>query len=440
MPGSRTRRTAAMGVLAGGAAAVALSGCTFLSFQQGFQVGASGAERIATSICASGSTNCANNGNSNVPATIFTSATGQVLLGYRLSTGAVAPATLTSAQGVLVFTQSPSFTSELERLGPAPAGQRWVGYISNTQQYSKTAQIQADTVTSDFELTQAADGGPFPTPLAIATVVGSRTVNGAFSASRPVVCGNSLTTLFNEDTSPVNNTFAFAICVDSSTPSNFTTNSQFPTRDLGVLKGTTASAKQGALASLPFRLRFSGTASPAADYTLSATTNLPGAVAAPNPAELLPASNSDTVVPVAVGVPPNAAPGTYTVTLTAKALGSETRSGTGQLSVIAAPGGATTGGAAVGARLRLILPHHLSAAIARRKGITLLIGSTKRVRVKVQLFKGSGQRALVTRLARLNVPGPTRVVLKSARFTKGRFRIIVTGIGISFRAAGTLAR
>lgn len=437
MPASRTRRTAAMGAVAGGVAAVALSGCTFLAFQQGFQVGASGPVLVSSSICASGSTNCANNGNSNVPATIFTSATGQVLLGYRLSSAAVAPMTLTSAQGVLVFTQSPSFTSELQRLSPAPAGQKWVGYISNTQQYSKTAQIQADTVDSKFELGQGADGSPFPTPLAIATVVGSRTVGGAFAASRPVVCGNSLTTLFNEDTT--GNTIAFAICVDSSVPSNFATNSLFPTRDLGVLAGTTSSARQGTLASLPFRVRFSGTASPAADYTLSAITNLPGAVAAPNPADLQPASNSDTVVPVAVGVPPNAAPGTYTVTLTAKALGSETRTGTGQLTVLATPGGGAAGGAGK-ARLRLILAHHLSAARARKKGIVLLIGSTKRVRVKVQLFEGRGHTALVTRLVRLNVPGPTKVVLTSARFTKGRFRIVVTGTGISFRAAGTLAK
>ena len=45
-----------------------------------------------------------------------------MLLGYRIPSGATAPDTLTSAEGLLVFSRSASYASELQRLDPAPTG------------------------------------------------------------------------------------------------------------------------------------------------------------------------------------------------------------------------------------------------------------------------------------------------------------------------------
>jgi hypothetical protein len=63
----------------------------------------------------------------------------------------------------------------------------------------------------------------------------------------------------------------------------------------------------------------------------------------------------------------------------------------------------------------------LPAALARRRGIMVLIGATKRGFARVQLFQGRARKAKATKRLRLRlrVPGPARVVLRSAALTKG---------------------
>jgi hypothetical protein len=437
MIGTRRAWRRALGVVVVGAAVVTLSGCAVIAVQIPTQLSPGTPARLGSSICASGSSGCTSNGNSMVPATVFPTATGQVLLGYRVPTATVAPASFNSQQGVMAFALNPSYASELQRLKPAPPGQKWVGYISNTQQYSNMAPIQADSLSAEFELVQAADGSPFAPPFKFAQVVGTRSVSIGFPPDRPVSCGPSLTSIFDEDPDPAFD--SFEICVDSSEPANLDDNVSVATRDFGLLKpSATGTTRQGTLASLPFTLRYAGTAVVTANFALSASTTLPGAVAAPNPGSVLPETNSDTVVPVAIGVPSNAAPGTYDVTLTAKAVLGPTRVATGKLTVSAATGGGTT--TSRKPRLTLILARGFSAALARTKGMTVLIGSTRAVRARVRLFQGRRKKAIISKLVRLRAPGPTKVKLKSARLRKGSFRIVVSGTGFTFRASGTLRK
>lgn len=438
---SRSRRALrpAIGALVAGGVAVALSGCVVFAVPSPSQSSPGSPMVLNASLCASGSSGCTANGNSMIPATAFDNVTGQVMLGYRVPAGTVAPPSFLSAQSVLAFALSPSYAAELQRLAPAPPGQTWVGYISNTQQYAKAAPIQADLTSPSFELPTNADGSPFAPPFKVAQVVGSRTVNGAFGAGRPVSCGPSLTEIFDED--PDTPTAAFEICVDDSVPAPLTGDTSLPTRDFGILKaGASGSARQGTLASVPFTVRYAGTTTPLASLALSATTTLPGAVAAPNPGTLLPGSDSSTVVPVAIGIPSNAAPGTYDVTLTAKAVLGLSRVTTGKLVVTALPPAARAAAANAKPKLSLVLPKRFSASQARAKGMTLLIGSTKAIRAKVQLFQPRRKKALVSKFVRLRSPGPVTVKLKSAKLVKGPFRIVVTGTGFTVRARGRLLR
>ena len=87
---------------------------------------------------------------------------------------------------------------------------------------------------------------------------------------------------------------------------------------------------------------------------------------------------------VAVGIPAGARPGKYDVTLTARLANGQARAGTGTLTVL--PGAA--GGPAARLRLTTILPRRLSAKIARRRGIVVLIGANKAGTARVQLFQG----------------------------------------------------
>ena len=66
---------------------------------------------------------------------------------------------------------------------------------------------------------------------------------------------------------------------------------------------------------------------------------------------------------------------------------------------------------------------------ARRSGIPVLIGANKGGTARVQLFQGTGKKnkkPKASKRVRLQVPGPTRVVLKSQKLTKGAYRVVIT--------------
>jgi hypothetical protein len=432
-----SRLIAAVAVVAATALA---SGCVvFQGAPAASQLQTVGDLQQSFTVCASNNTvpgGCNDGGLSGLP---VLTGTGQVLLGVRLQNAVTPPTSFTSAgPEALAFTQSPTYAAELQRLAPAPAGTRWVGYISAVTNYSGTSGQQNFPVLIAYKLGQGADGSPFQGPVATEVRGGGRQVTAAFPGTRPVVCGPGAPPLFDED--PSTTTAVFVVCVDA-VPATSTA-----TRDLGVLGGNaTASGGPGSLASLPFTLRYAGTATASANFTLSATSTLPNASLAVTPGALAPAANSDTQALVAVGIPAGARAGTYDVTLTAKLANGQTRTRTGKLTVTGAGGGGggTTGGGTVKLKLTTVLPRGLSVVTARKSGIAVLIGATKTGNARVQLFQGTGRKGKkpkATKNVRLRVPGPTRVVLKGAKLKTGAYRVVITAGGRTFVRRAALTR
>ena len=373
--------------------------------------------------CASGSTGRSPLGSSGVPAV---SGTGQILLGFIVHTTSLPSSFTSTGPEALTFTESPSYSAELQRGFPAPAGSRWQGFISQAVDYQTATGPQSFTVELRYKLRRGADGAPFQGDVDTVIVVGGRAVSATAPASRPVVCGPSTRELFDEVPGPAVD--VWVVCDDNG----FQIGQ--PTRDLGVVNGAVASGATGGVATLPFLVRYEGTATPAADFRLSAITELPGATVAVTPSSLVPTTDSAAVASVAVGIPAGAKPGKYDVTLTARLANGETRTGTGTLTVTQAAVGA--------ARLRLtrILPRRLSAKVARRRGIVVLIGANKAGTARVQLFQGRGKRAKAAKRVRLRVPGPVKVVLRSGALRKGPYRVVIRADGRTFVRRAVLAK
>jgi hypothetical protein len=114
--------------------------------------------------------------------------------------------------------------------------------------------------------------------------------------------------------------------------------------DLKVRAGAASSVAAGGRATVPFTLDFASTAEPPPSFSLTASSSLAGATAAPHPGTYAPANLDPEThrapqagIPVAVGVPATAAPGTYDVTLTATTSSGGSVSRTAKLTVTAAP-------------------------------------------------------------------------------------------------------
>jgi hypothetical protein len=388
--------------------------------------------QVKVTPCATGSTGCPNSFSQTppIPGPL------QVLLGVRLQENTSLPTSFTSSgPEALAFTESPSYAAELQRLDPAPPGTRWDGFISAVTTYSDMGGPQSFPLTLPYTLEQGADGSPFPGQLETKILVGGRGVTAASPGSRPVVCGDSLTAVFDEDPSPAND--VYAICKDASVLTGT------PANDLGILAGARANGAAGGLAVMSFTLRWAGPAGPAG-FGLTAATTLPDATLAVTPGDLTPAGDSTAAVLVAVRIPAGARAETYDVTLTARLANGQTRTGTGKLTVQpAAGGGGAAGGGTVKLKLTTILPKGLSAVAARRSGIAVLIGANKGGTARVRLFQGTGRRnrkPKASRGVRLKVPGPTRVVLRSTRLTKGAYRVVITSGGRTFVRRAALTR
>jgi hypothetical protein len=328
----------------------------------------------------------------------------------------------------VTFTESPSYAAELQRLSPAPAGRRWLGFISATQNYDPATGPHTATVNLLFRLQRGPDGSPFTGPFTTDVKVGGRGVGPVAPESRPVSCGPDLRALFADPAA----SGAVIICEDAGGTASG------PVRDLGILAGASATAPQGGLANMPFTVRYAGPPTSQVTFRLSASSSLPGALFAVTPATIVPLPGVvNTTAQVGIGVPANARPGTYDVTLTA-AVNGQTRTSVGTLRVTAAPGAAAGGAARL--RLTTILPRGLSAAAARRRGIVVLIGATKAGPARVQLFQGRAKKPKASKRVRLRVPGPVKVVLKSAKLRKGPYRVVIRADGRNFVRRGVLVK
>ena len=419
---SRARPRAVAALVALVTIAFALSGCVNIKNVNGVQQDTIGGVNIGVVLCASGSTDCAGNGNSGIAAVSDnTNVPLQLLVAYRVSAGAVAPATLRffddDGLGPL-FTRDAGYTAELQRLAPAPAGQEWFGYLSSAFTYNGVSTVKSAPILTRFGL-PGNTGAPFASPFRLQAVAGFRLVTDSLLATRPVACGASLTTVNDS-----------GYCVDSPAPADIPSSLSAPTRDLGVKAGAAQTTAAGQVASLPFTLQFAGATSPTFLFGLSATTTIPGASAAVTPSSLVPANNDPTTAIVTVPVPAGTAPGTYPVTLTAT-LGTQTRIATSSIVVPGppgGPGGGTTGG----------LPS-LSNLSVSPKSIFRFRGA-KPATLKVTLSQAGTLKVAVTRAAqgrRKNgkCVAPTGALIRNGATKCTRF-VSVTTITKANLAAG----
>lgn len=374
MPRTRRRLLLALGAVAG---AAVLSGCVNIKQFTGSQPNPAGGVQIVTQLCRGGTAaDCADDGNSDFNPTATVDARAQLLVAYRVSAGSIPPATLRFFDDDGLgpeLVPSPSYTAELQRLQPAPAGQQWFGYIAPPFTYP--ASVPALPIFTKFGLPPAADGSPVST-YAYMVVVGWRETGDGIDATRPVSCGSSL--------------FALAdgvICIDSPNPSDATSwKTLSGLTDLGVSGGTSTAVAAGGTGTVPFTLR--ANAIPGnLTAALTATTAAPSGSATVSPAAVALVPNGATGVNVRVTVNEGTPPGDYAVTLNAT-VGSDRHTGQGIVRVVR-PGAGGGGGAAAG------LPR-VSAKVAPK--------AVKRTR--------TAPPAVVT--ATLSDPGTVRVVVSRA--------------------------
>jgi hypothetical protein len=318
--------------------ATSLSGCVIIKSNSSTQLNGIGAIQVTTTFCASdGDSNnpgytspdpscqgAGTGGNANANAANVGAGSLQLLIAYRIPTPVTAPDAITTTNpgggSAITFSQSPSFTSELQRLAPAGSGQRWVGYLSSATGYNQ-ATNQYFTVAPQFTLQRSDGGSAFEGPFNYRVTVGLRRVNGTFPASRPVTCGSSLTSIGNDGPGEF-------ICVDSPSAASLSSNLTQTTQDLGILDAPgTQSVNQGKVARIKFSVDYAGDGNPAPDFDLNASTNIPGATALSSTPLLAPQEGSNEVR-VITRVPVSTPPGHYDVTLTASLPTGETRTST----------------------------------------------------------------------------------------------------------------
>ena len=302
------------------ALAVALGGCVSISAESARQLDEVGDVELTTVLCASQV-----NSGVSCPASNTSEITDgdsyQLLMGYRLPSNSAPPESIAATDVALTLSRSTSYTAELEALAPAPAGQRWVGYISPPFVYDALQTDQSATIVARILLSRGADGKPFPAPFRYRTVVGYR--QAGEEPNRAVRCGERLSS---------SNSTEQTTCMTSPTEDDLATDLSLQTRDLGIIAGASGSVPRGGSGTVPFNVAYDGEgASPS--FALSASTTVPGGTAGLASASVAPASAGSTIVPVTVTVPDSTAPGTYEVTLTASHPGGQVRRAGGLVDV-----------------------------------------------------------------------------------------------------------
>jgi hypothetical protein len=270
-------------------------------------------QRVANSTCFPG-TNTAEDDNGSDALSDLSGLTGQLLIGFRVPDGTVAPDQFSSPQGE-VFTQSPSYTANLAADRTPPAGFHWVGYISSS--VAPTAGAALTSFILEFGLPAGSGGAPFTGPFRWRAITGVRLVNG--NASDPVFCGQ------------------LSDCYDSPPAGALFTHLSQAVSDFRVLPGAGATAAPGQAATVSFPVRYAdGAGFGAQTLALSASSGLPGAPRPTVPASLPITSGTTPSVSATVTVPPGTAPGTYPVTLSAAdgAANAVVRTGTATVTVV----------------------------------------------------------------------------------------------------------
>jgi len=344
-------RTRLLSIGATAAAAVALGGCVTIQSTAVTQSQSMGPLRLSLTACASESPGCAaaGNGRSFYRALVDANTTEefavQPLVAMRLPDGAVPPESFTAAVPggrTLGFIRSASYESELQRLEPAPAGERWWGWLGGQTTYGRST-AQSFTFAVEVPLPRPADGGAYPSPMRWRPVVGARIVDPAngLSAGRPVACGADAEDLY-DGFRELGGSSRTSSCITSPNAEATRGFLDAPLIDFG-LTGTTVQTPAGGTTTATFLARRSGAADAATTFSLAVDGGPPGATVTLDRTTVGLGGDAVTPVLATVAVPAGTAAGTYPVTVTATAPGKPTRSAQTQV-VVTAPGGGGGGG------------------------------------------------------------------------------------------------
>lgn len=416
-------------------AALALTGCVKINGTGSVQQQSMGPLTLTITGCVGGSPGCNGESNTGNPYSIIQgsgeSIPAQALLAVRLPADSVAPEKLNGSFGAapLSFTRNPGFESSLQALEPAPAGERWWGWLSSTVTYTESS---ANSVSASLTATlpRPADGGPFESPMHWRPTLGVRYVHpSSLPASRPVNCGNSNAQLFQGFTETGSN--VTTVCIDSPSPAAARGFLGADLIDFGIL-GTTVQAPAGSTVTAPFIAKRSGGPNPATVFTLAAESGVPGGALSLDRTTVSLGGDATQPVLATIGVPAGTAPGSYPVTINATAPGKPTRSAT---VTVVVPGDANEA------------PRIEAASLTRQRfgvrkpqgkgakgvpvGAKLKVKLSERATLSVKIEKGK-------RRPRKKLGTPTKILpqgwstipvgskLLGAKLTPGRYRITLT--------------
>jgi hypothetical protein len=332
-------------VAAVGVSALTLSGCIAINSTSSSQPQSMGPLKLTVNACANGAPGC--NGPSNSgsiygfligPPALDDNFGAQYLVGMRLPNGSEPSQSFQASHGggTLAFTRSPSYEAELQALEPAPAGERWWGWISAQTIYSLSAP-QSFSATVEATLPPPPGDGPLTSPLRWRPVVGTRWVDGPamLPANRPVNCGNTNEQLY-EGFGENGGSNTSIHCVDSPSPDATRGFLGAPFVDFGVT-GTSAEATPDSTLSVPFFAVRSGLADPDTTFALAATSGIPGGTVSLDRTTVSLGGDSSQPVLARVTIPAGTPAGVYPVAVTATAPGKPTRTGTSNVTVKASP-------------------------------------------------------------------------------------------------------
>jgi hypothetical protein len=409
--------------------AIVLSGCVVIQSDSAQQANVIGNSVIVTTVlCASNTTAAAPcNSLGNQAQAAQAGAVGQLLVGYRIPLGVTAPPTITTSvpsvdengnpiSVPLTFTQSPSYAAGLTSLVPPPTNAQWVGYESETQNYTPTGP-QTVTLAPSFGLPAG-----FVGPFTWRTVVGFR---HKIFAGTAVTCPAPFPGVSYP--SPVLTTLP-SVCIDS--PDLATINgapSSLATGDLAITPPATPKVAAGSKVSLAFVAVLTGGNPAAGGFSTAVSTTIPGVTLGATPATFVPAANSQTPLAVSFTVPASTPPGTYDVTLSASVAGQTRGPATAHITVTA---GTKTAAAGVNAaKLKSVLKT-TTLKVAKKTGISLTLTLSRKSAISL-VGAQTKPKVSVTVKKTLKAGKKTVVLIKSAKFHKGKVRITFKGGGLT---------
>jgi hypothetical protein len=240
---------------------------------------------------------------------------GQLLIGFRVPDGTIAPARFRNDDGRLTFVPSPGYTSGLTAEYLPLSGFHWVGYISTgTISFDGTNPANfVFTVDPEFILPTLPGGVPFTGPFRWRPVVGTRPVGPSQPADAPVSC-------------TVGDTYCFDSPPPSTTSGRATIANLAATvtvSDFAIAPPSAAtSVAPGDTGTITFKLSDQDAANRGAPtLTLKASTTVPNSTAQLPPGLIAIPANGSVSSTVTVSVPRGTPIGTYDVVLTATAAG-----------------------------------------------------------------------------------------------------------------------